>query len=158
MIYLFHCSNSLPEKEALAVQARLGAGNVKLLSLPCSGKVAVPYLLKAFEKGADGVVVLTCVPNECRHLEGNLRASKRAAAVETLLEEVGLGAGRTLVLAKEQGDTDSVIEAIERFLKELKGTPMPCRNVRSLTSAGTDATSRVSPLLADKADRRETAA
>ena len=47
---------------------------LKTISLPCSGKVDIPYLLKAFETGADGVAIVTCQKNECRHFEGNLRA------------------------------------------------------------------------------------
>ena len=53
---------------------------IKTISLPCSGKVDIPYLLKAFETGADGVAIVTCKKNECRHFEGNLRAHKRAEA------------------------------------------------------------------------------
>lgn len=55
------------------------------------------YLLKTFEIGADGVVLITCRKGECRNLEGNLRAHKRAQAVRALLEETGLGKERLLV-------------------------------------------------------------
>ena len=67
----------------------VGGATVKTIGLPCSGKVDVPYLLKALETGADGVVIVACKKKECRHLEGSLRAHKRAEAVESLLEEIG---------------------------------------------------------------------
>ena len=68
---------------------------------PVPGKVDIPYLIKAFETGADGVVIVTCKKNECRHFEGNLRAHKRAEAVESLLEEIGMSAGRMAVVECE---------------------------------------------------------
>ena len=83
MIHLFYCSNSMTESEARQLAARFGSDEFKMLSLPCSGKITIPYLVKAFESGADGVVLCCCAPAECRNLEGNLRASKRAQAVDS---------------------------------------------------------------------------
>ena len=90
-----------------------------MLRLPCSGKATIPYLLKVFEKGADGVVLCACPESQCKHLEGNLRASKRAEAVEGLLEEIGFGKGRVLVVTKEQGRSEKLIDAIQRLQTEL---------------------------------------
>jgi coenzyme F420-reducing hydrogenase delta subunit len=131
-VYLFYCANSVTESESQLLRSRLGAERVRLLSLPCSGKVTVPYLLKAFEKGAGGVAIVTCAPGECRNLEGNLRASKRAEAVAALLDEIGLGKGRVIVFGKEQGDTEKVIETIGRFREDLHRMPAVRRQVGSL--------------------------
>lgn len=106
--------------ELAGLQARLGADGLQMLSLPCSGKMTIPYLLKAFEKGADGVVVCSCPQTECKQLEGNLRASKRAEAVDELIEEIGLGKGRVLMVAKEQGQIEKVIDGIQRLRRSLK--------------------------------------
>jgi coenzyme F420-reducing hydrogenase delta subunit len=133
VIYLFYCSNSMTAGELAGLHARLGTDGVQMLSagpqsrgnvigvpLPCSGKMTIPYLLKAFEKGADGVVVCSCPPTECKQLEGNLRASKRAEAVNELIEEIGLGKGRVLMVAKEQGQIEKVIDGIGRLRRSLK--------------------------------------
>ncbi len=122
-VYLFHCANSVTESESQLLRSRLGVERVRLLSLPCSGKVTVPYLLKAFEKGADGVAIITCIRGECRNVEGNVRASRRAEAVAALLDEIGLGRGRIIVFGKEPGDTEKVIETIGRFQQDLRGMP-----------------------------------
>ena len=49
-------------------------GNVRVLRLPCTGKLEVNYLLAAFERGVDGVIVAGCLEGGCHFLEGNLRA------------------------------------------------------------------------------------
>jgi coenzyme F420-reducing hydrogenase delta subunit len=115
VIHLFYCSNSLTDAEVRSLQERFGDGGLKMLSLPCSGKMTIPYLLKVFETGGDGVVICSCLPAECRNLEGSLRASKRAGAVDELMVEVGLGAGRVVMVAKEQGDLAKVVDAVENL-------------------------------------------
>ncbi|MEJ2649946.1 MAG: hydrogenase iron-sulfur subunit, partial [Sedimentisphaerales bacterium] len=87
-----------------------------LISLPCSGKVDIPYMVKAFETGADGVLVITCPQGECHNLEGNLRAQKRALAVNTLLDEIGLGQGRIKLIKFQEGDTEKIIREIEDII------------------------------------------
>ncbi|MHC4404986.1 MAG: hydrogenase iron-sulfur subunit [Planctomycetota bacterium] len=64
--------------------------NVRVLRLPCTGKVEIDYILTAFEQGADGVIVAGCLEGGCHFLEGNLRARKRVERARQLLEEIGL--------------------------------------------------------------------
>ncbi len=68
-------------------------------------------MLKSFETDADGVLLITCKQGECRHLEGNLRAKKRAESVDLLLEEIGLGRGRMKVI--QMNDEDGVKRVID---------------------------------------------
>lgn len=122
MIHLFYCSNSMTESEARQLGSRFGPSELKMLGLPCSGKITIPYLVKAFESGADGVVLCSCVPAECRNLEGNLRASKRAQAVDSLMEEVGLGKDRVVMVTKSKGDIEQVAKEIEQFRTKLSSS------------------------------------
>ncbi len=62
--------------------------NVRIIRLPCTGKVDAICLMKAFEDGADAVFVAGCLEGECHYLEGNLRAKKTVAYVKKLLAEV----------------------------------------------------------------------
>ena len=62
--------------------------NIRIIRLPCTGKVDAIHLMKAFEDGADAVFVAGCLEGECHYLEGNLRAKKRVAYVKKLLAEV----------------------------------------------------------------------
>jgi len=64
--------------------------SVRIIRLPCTGKVDTIYLMKAFEQGADAVIVAGCIEGECHYLEGNLRAKKRVAYVKRLLGELDI--------------------------------------------------------------------
>ncbi len=61
--------------------------NVRIIRLPCTGKVDAIHIMKAFEDGADGVFVAGCLEGQCHFLEGNLRAKKKVAYVKRLLDE-----------------------------------------------------------------------
>lgn len=64
--------------------------NVKLFRFPCTGKVDVEYILRAFEEGADGVYIVACPIGNCHHVHGNVRATRRLDYARKLLEEVGI--------------------------------------------------------------------
>ena len=118
-IYLFYCSNSLDAKVLSKFRDELQDRQLKIINLPCSGKVDIPYLVKAFETGADGVVIVTCELGQCRHLEGNMRAEKRAEAVDSLLEEIGTGTGRITVIHVKEGRPEQTISKIKKFCAQI---------------------------------------
>ena len=121
--YVFYCSNNLDANQFAGLCHGLEGDTIKTIGLPCSGKVDVPYLIKAFETGADGVVIVTCKKDECRHFEGNLRARKRAEAVESLLEEIGVGAGRMAVVECAKQGAEQILGEIKRFINRVKKLP-----------------------------------
>ena len=90
------------------------------ISLPCSGKIDIPYMGKAFETGADGVVLITCPEGQCHNLEGNMRAQKRTQAVDSLLEEVGLGKGRIIAVQLKDDNTEQVMEEVDKFRTKIR--------------------------------------
>jgi coenzyme F420-reducing hydrogenase delta subunit len=119
-IFLFFCSNSFDTDRARRYCAGQKGEDLKAISLPCSGKVDLLYLIKAFETGADGVMVITCKQDACRYLEGNLRAARRVEAVDSLLEEIGLGRGRIKVIKpQEEGDVEHIIREVDNFRARL---------------------------------------
>ena len=63
-------------------------GNIKMTRVPCTGKLEVVTLLKAFEEGADGVYVVGCPADECHNLQGSQRAARRVQAVREALAEL----------------------------------------------------------------------
>lgn len=121
-LHLFCCANSVDLKE---LRQRLdGSGDeIKVTPLPCSGKIDILYLTKAFESGADGVAVVTCNFGECRYLQGNLRATKRVQFIEALNEETGLGKGRTAIVQIGSGDMQKVVNEIEDLRLRIKAIP-----------------------------------
>lgn len=111
-ITLFHCTRALSE-DASVLFSEPGL-DVKNITLACSSMVKDVYLLKAFEAGADAVVVITCPEGECRYVDGNIRAKKRVERVKGMLDEIGLGGERLSFHNVPPGDED----AIRRIVKD----------------------------------------
>jgi len=65
-------------------------GNVRIIRVMCSGRVAPGFVLKAFHEGADGVLIGGCHPGDCHYLEGNYKTLKRKLVMERLLEQFGI--------------------------------------------------------------------
>lgn len=89
-ITVFHCVNALGDTPLA------GNGNFDLhaVKMPCSSMTREVFLLRAFEAGADAVVVLVCPEGQCHYVDGNLRAAKRVAYVKRLVDEIGLDGRR----------------------------------------------------------------
>lgn len=68
--------------------------NVRIIRVPCAGRVDALHILRAFEKGAAGVLVMGCQEDACQHLTGNIRAKERVKYAANLLEEVGMDGER----------------------------------------------------------------
>jgi len=64
--------------------------NVKIVRVPCSGKVDALHITTAFEKGADGVYVAGCLEGDCHFKNGNEKAARLVAYVQNYLEEIGI--------------------------------------------------------------------
>lgn len=62
--------------------------NIQITRLPCTGKLEVTSMLKAFEEGADAVYVVGCPVDACHNVQGSQRAAKRVAAVREMLQEL----------------------------------------------------------------------
>lgn len=68
--------------------------NIKIVLLPCTGRLDALEVMHTFEAGADGVLVAGCLEGDCHFREGNLNARRRVEHVQKLLDEVGLGGRR----------------------------------------------------------------
>lgn len=64
--------------------------NVRIIHLPCTGKIDAILLIKTLENGVDGIFVAGCMEGQCHYLQGNLRAKKKVAYVKKLLDEIGI--------------------------------------------------------------------
>ena len=120
---IFYCSNCLDGAELDRLSRGEEDVEYTVISLPCSGKADLLYLLKAFETGADGLALITCPENECHHLEGNLRASKRAEETNRLLEEAGMGRERVTVLSMNGKGIGELAAALAAFREKIRGLP-----------------------------------
>lgn len=118
VITIFHCINTLTEAEALNLSS--DACEIRSVKLACSSMVKDVFLLRAFEAGADAVVVFACPEGECRYISGNIRARKRVERLKSLLDEIGLDGRRLALFNVSAGDKNSVKQALKDNLEALK--------------------------------------
>ncbi len=64
--------------------------NVKIIRVPCSTRVEPTFVLKAFQSGADGVLVLGCHPGDCHYIEGNYKTMRRIPLLKKMLTQFGV--------------------------------------------------------------------
>ncbi len=80
--------------------------DIKIILVPCSGKVDVIHLLHAFEKGADGVYVAGCLEGDCHFKNGNIKVSRRVKYIKKLLDEIGINGDRLEMVMMSAGMGD----------------------------------------------------
>lgn len=102
--------------------------NVKIVKVPCTGRVDTLLILKAFESGVDGVYLAGCLEGECHFLRGNLRAKKRVQYVKVLLDEVGLGSGRLEMYNMSSAQGQRFAEVAREMTEKIRALgPSPIR-------------------------------
>ena len=97
--------------------------NVRVIRVPCSGRVDPLYIIKALQEGADGVLVSGCHPGDCHYISGNLVARRKFAMLKSFLEYLGIEPERvqfSWVSASEGGWFAALIEKVVNDVKELK--------------------------------------
>ena len=82
--------------------------------MACSSMIKDIYLLKAFESGADGVMLVGCHAGKCKRVDGDTRAAKRVARVRQLLDEIGLG-GKRLVYSTADDMETAAAELVKQI-------------------------------------------
>ena len=96
--------------------------NIRVVRVPCSGRVDPYYIIKALQHGWDGVLVSGCHPGDCHYISGNLVARRRFAVLKDLLEYIGIEPGRinfSWVSAAEGEKFASVVSSVVEKVKSL---------------------------------------
>lgn len=113
--------------------------NVKVIRIPCTGKVDALYLLKALEDGVDGVYVAGCEEGDCHFLKGNIRAKKRVGYVKSILKDLGINPGRVEMYNMSAADGPRFVDVAREFTARIKALgPSPIR-----TGKGSEPTEEV---------------
>lgn len=94
--------------------------NVRIIKLPCTGRIDAIIIMKAFEDGADGVFIAGCLEGECHYLEGNLRARKKVAYVKRLLAELQIEPERTEMFNLSSAMGGRFAEIVEEMTDKIK--------------------------------------
>ena len=96
--------------------------NVRIIRVPCSGRINPYFVLKSLQHGVDGVLVSGCHPGDCHYISGNLVARRRFAILERILEFAGVEKGRvqfTWISAAEGERFSQVIKEVTEEVKAL---------------------------------------
>ncbi len=94
--------------------------NIRLTRVPCTGKLEVATMLKAFEDGADGVYVVGCPADGCHNVEGSQRAAKRVAAVQEALQELDVEPERAKMYHLPRGLHPQFIDAAREMNQRIE--------------------------------------
>jgi F420-non-reducing hydrogenase iron-sulfur subunit len=94
--------------------------NAAPIQVMCSGSVSPIYILSAFNKGADGVLVSGCHPGDCHYLKGNYYARRRIFLVQKLLQFIGVEFDRFRMSWVSAAEGVKYAEVITGFVKDLK--------------------------------------
>ncbi|MHA1580170.1 MAG: hydrogenase iron-sulfur subunit [Candidatus Freyarchaeota archaeon] len=103
--------------------------NLRIIRVMCSSRVDPQFVLKAFELGADGVLVAGCHPGDCHYITGNYRAEERIMLLSKLIEELGIEPERLRLEWISASEGNVLVEVMNDFVEKLKELgPSPLRS------------------------------
>ena len=106
----YFCENSA--YKALKALKKALPKHIKAIKVPCAGRVESAEILKNIENGASRVLILACPIDNCKHINGNCRAQKRAEAINKTLNEVSPEKNRVQIEFVSQVDTHRLKEIL----------------------------------------------
>jgi F420-non-reducing hydrogenase iron-sulfur subunit len=120
-IVAFCCANcaSSAAKVAHGMKKAL-PDNIKIVQVPCTGRIETLHLLKPFEEGADGVYVAGCQADSCQYISGITKAAKRVEQVKKILEELSMEPERIDVFHMSAGKGQEFVEVANRMVNTIK--------------------------------------
>jgi F420-non-reducing hydrogenase iron-sulfur subunit len=105
--------------------------NIRVVHSPCTGKIEMEHILGAFEKGIDGVLVAGCLEGGCHFLEGNLRARTRTDRIREILDEIGVGGRRLLMVNLSAAMAPTFVQRVEEIVETVRALgPNPLKEFR----------------------------
>jgi coenzyme F420-reducing hydrogenase delta subunit len=94
--------------------------DIKIIRVPCTGKVDVLHIMHAFEKGADGVYLVGCIEGDCHFLHGNIRARKRVEQAASILDTIGIGGERVRMYNLSSGEGPRFAEYAQEMAQKIR--------------------------------------
>jgi F420-non-reducing hydrogenase iron-sulfur subunit len=95
--------------------------NISVIRVMCSGRVDPQFVLEAFHKGADGVLILACHPGDCHYKEGNFRAAQRHRMLLRLLTQFGIEKERCNFDYVSAGEGEKFAKVMTEMVETIKG-------------------------------------
>ena len=136
-VVAFCCRECAYAAADASANARTLPPTVRLVLVPCSGRVSPLHLLSALAEGADGVMVAGCLEGQCHYREGNFNAIDRVLFVQRLLESVGVEPERARMFTMSAGEPPRFVAAVREMDRVVRALPPLARD------GGTSAEPRV---------------
>lgn len=106
--------------------------NVRVIHVPCTGKVELEQILAAFERGIDGVLIAGCLEGGCHFIEGNLRAKRRAEHLRAMLDEIGVGSERLRMVNLSAAMAPTFVQRVNEIVDTVqKLGPNPLKTIQN---------------------------
>jgi F420-non-reducing hydrogenase iron-sulfur subunit len=106
---------------------------IKIVQLPCTGRLDVLMVLRTLEGGADGVMVAGCLPGNCHYLDGNTNAKRRVGHIKDLLKPIGLEPERVRMFNMSAAMASQFVAAATEMTEQISTLgPSPLRAPGSL--------------------------
>ena len=96
------------------------APNVRVIRTMCSGRVDPTFILKAFQMGADGVIVMGCHLGDCHYQEGNYKTIRRIPFLKRLIKGFGIDPHRLRLEWVSASEGDRFAEVVNEFTQEIR--------------------------------------
>lgn len=94
--------------------------NVRVIRVPCSGRINPMYIAKALQEGVDGVLVSGCHPGDCHYISGNLVARRKFALLKDFLGTLGIEPERVQFSWVSASEGNRFAELIEKVVNDVK--------------------------------------
>lgn len=94
--------------------------NVRIIRVMCSGRVDPQFVLHAFTKGADGVLIGGCHPGDCHYVEGNYKTLRRFQMLKRMLHDMGIEENRLRLEWISASEGDKVRSVVNDMVQQLK--------------------------------------
>jgi F420-non-reducing hydrogenase iron-sulfur subunit len=94
--------------------------NISVVKVMCSGRIDPQFVLSAFMRGADGVIILACHPGDCHYKEGNYRAVQRHRLILRLLKQMNISAERCRFDFVSAGEGDKFVSIVTEMVETIK--------------------------------------
>jgi len=111
--------------------------NVRVIRVPCSGRVNPIFILKALQNGFDGVLVSGCHPGDCHYISGNYVARRKFAMLKSLLEFIGIEPGRVQFSWVSAGEGEKFATVINKVTQDVTKLG-PVRRLKKNVQKGND--------------------
>jgi heterodisulfide reductase subunit A len=130
VIVAFACEGAAGYAAEIAGQLGMNVpDNIRVLKVPCSGRLDALHLMKAFDLGADGVAIFACPENQCHYINGSKKAEERIEYLKKSLDVLGIGGERLVIHNVNSCEPDRFVLLATNFAGKMRALSIDTRQL-----------------------------